>query len=512
MVRRLIGAGVLIVVLCVPGGAPAGTVGGQWLSPTAVLDAYAFDWGVGVARSGLAVAAWSSDSGTRGDISFRVSTRGVDHRWSPMSTVAVGDLESLGLAVDAAGGVLITGAVRREELWRVVAFERAAGSSEWNGPISISAPAYDSERPSLAGNESGQAIVAWYAVDHSGDLPVTRAAFRRSDGSWEAPQNLGYSSDYPAVAIAPAGDAVVVWTRAGAVYAESRPAGGAWGPAVVLSQQAHGSAGVTMNRRGDAFAVWESYVAGSYEAFSSFRRAGSSSWTPSSRIPLSDSVTLRNTGDFSFVLDDAGNATVVGERSTAEIEAVTQTGNAAWSAPVVLGDGRGSYYYCVLPGIALDEAGDALVVWGGPQLRSARRRAGSTTWEKPVVAVNEDTCLESLAVDASGNAAATFWAGTANAHFNAAVLDATPPILKGIVVPRIAHPKRQVRFAVTVSDLWSPLASPPLWRFGDGSSRYGSTVQYAYRRPGRYRVSVTATDQAGNAATSTATIRLTARR
>jgi hypothetical protein len=220
----------------------------------------------------------------------------------------------------------------------VVAFNRPAGSPDWSGPLSVSGPpAYDSGFPSLAANESGQAMVAWKGEDHYGDLRVARAAFRRSDGSWEAPQNLGYSDDEsPSDAINARGDAVVVWTRANTVYAESRPAGGTWGPAVVLSQGFASGPTVAMNRRGDALVVWETVVAGSYEAISSFRGAGSTSWTTPSRIAVSEFVAV---GVLSFVLDEGGNATVIGVRSNGKVEAVTQAAGAAdWSAPVVFGN------------------------------------------------------------------------------------------------------------------------------------------------------------------------------
>ena len=134
-------------------------------------------------------------------------------------------------------------------------------------------------------------MVAWEGVDRYGDLPVTRAAFRRSDGTWEEQQNLGYSSDdVPAVAIDGRGDAVSSGRKSAQLYdgyAEFRPAGGRWEPAVVLSQQGFVSyARVVMNRRGDAFALWESDVAGSRETLSSLRPAGSSTWTAASGIPV----------------------------------------------------------------------------------------------------------------------------------------------------------------------------------------------------------------------------------
>jgi len=70
----------------------------------------------------------------------------------------------------------------------------------------------------------------------------------------------------------------------------------------------------------------------------------------------------------------------------------------------------------------------------------------------------------------------------------------------------------KVRFAVAASDVWSDLATPPLWSFGDGGTAHGITTQHIYRRPGRYRVRVTARDHVGNTTTTTATIRVTRKR
>jgi PKD repeat protein len=38
------------------------------------------------------------------------------------------------------------------------------------------------------------------------------------------------------------------------------------------------------------------------------------------------------------------------------------------------------------------------------------------------------------------------------------------------------------------------------WRFGDGKSAAGATVRHAYRKAGRYVVTLVATDAAGHAA------------
>jgi hypothetical protein len=126
---------------------------------------------------------------------------------------------------------------------RVVAYERAANSDVWNGPIPLDSPTWDPWGPDVAINDSGLAIVAWKNADRPGDLPVIRAAMRHADGTWEAPENLGYGGPNPPSAlIDDRGNTVVVWTRSGSsdasVYSEFHPAGGIWQSAVLLSDHA----------------------------------------------------------------------------------------------------------------------------------------------------------------------------------------------------------------------------------------------------------------------------------
>jgi len=162
----------------------------------------------------------------------------------------------------------------------------------------------------------------------------------------------------------------------------------------------------------------------------------------------------------------------------------------------------------------MDGRGAAVVVWGGTAFRAARRPAGSETWEQPMTVRPIPACFgRDLAVDPMGNAVAVWNSSSqVGSELYAAVLDATPPILQRLVIPHVAHSRSKVRFAVAASDVWSDLATPPLWSFGDGGTAHGITTQHIYRRPGRYRVRVTARDHVGNTTTTTATIRVTRKR
>jgi hypothetical protein len=396
---------------------------------------------------------------------------------------------------------------------------------------------YAQSQLALAGDDAGAAVVAWNSIERNGDPAVARAALRRVDGTWETPQNLGYADSArietsPSVAMDARGDALVVWTKGppvppdftvtsqSVVYAEFRPAGGAWGPAAVLSQSAidGGQTRVAVNREGDALVVWsERDQTGRDLLLSSFRRAGASGWTQPLPVPVTDPLAARDDYEsgVSFALDDAGDATLVTSRPSGEVEALTHAADAsAWAGPVVLGRGENrSESECVRPQVAMDGRGDAVVVWRGAELYAARRAAGSAAWEQPVIVAPDPTCEgRALTADSTGDAVA-IWKTPIGLvdRLESAVFDTTPPVLAKLRIPSVARIGSRVRFAVTASDLWSSVAGPPLWHFGDGTTRKGATVAHTFRRPGRYRVSVTATDEAGNTATSFGLVRMTAR-
>src|SRR5262252_6709164 len=67
----------------------------------------------------------------------------------------------------------------------------------------------------------------------------------------------GGQGDHPAVAIAPDGRAVAVWTGASGVSASVRPPGGQWGPAVTVSTVgAYRDLVVGIDGSGNAIAAW----------------------------------------------------------------------------------------------------------------------------------------------------------------------------------------------------------------------------------------------------------------
>jgi PKD domain len=500
--------------LALVGVAAGDTARGGWLPPTVGLaPAGGFDVHVAMAADGGAVAVWDGPTGVQ------AVTRPAGGSWS--APAALGNLFEPHLALDGRGDAIVPAVQSDDGTARVIAFAKSA-DSEWTGPVRVSAAETDiGFGTDLAANDGAEAVTAWTAPDQG--LWVARAALRQADGMWSPPQNLGYADfTAPYTAIDARGDAVVLWTRGSGttqVYAELRPAGGDWQPAVVLSGSGFGNtkAALAMNRRGDALAVWPEADGPTRVRFvSSFRAAAGGDWTAPSRLPFSPTLALTFDPP-SIALDDQGNATVVAQTVDGHVEVATRAfGDATWAGPTAIGDSGSDDpalqdTWCVDPRVALDAAGRAVVIWGGAALHAARREGG---WQQPVEVADAPACFaRSLAVDPAGDTVA-IWNASANAvtRLDASILDATPPAIGRLVVPGTARPGRRVRFSVAATDALSSLAQPPLWRFGDGATARGLAVRHAYRRPGRYRVTVTVTDLARNQATATAAILVRKRR
>jgi hypothetical protein len=510
-------------VLATP--ASGGVSGTGWLPPVAEVGPYeSYSFSVGVAPTGDAVVAAVDVDG------ISTTSKPPGGSWSEPLSIGY-SLTFPTVAFDDAGNAVLTALQipGTPGVARAVAYARDAGDETWAGPTRLSNADDDAfVPPALALNRTGQAVAAW--VGSEGDLLVLRVSLRSTDGTWSPAENIGYAGSLgnrpPSVAIDNGGDVVVVWTRgpenAGDVYAELHPAGGGWQPAQVLSSRGDTRLEwkVVMNGRGDAVAVWAELDQPEQATLYSARlAAGTTTWSKPTPIPVSDGFDAAGAyiffgGALSVAIDPAGTATLVAPTKQLHVEAVTLPGRSeTWEGPVVIGDGgTGNYQHearCLIPQVRLDGHGGAVAVWGGAGLFAARRQPGSQTWDPPVQVAAAPTCFgRDLAVDASGDAVAIWNAGV-NAgtedlgRLDAAVLDATPPVLARLVVPTTARIRHRVRFSVAASDAWSKLARLPLWRFGDGVGARGLHVRHAYRRRGRYRVSVTAEDLAGNSATAT---------
>jgi PKD repeat protein len=119
------------------------------------------------------------------------------------------------------------------------------------------------EVPQIAVDGTGLGVATWRS-DEAGAFPVKAAATSLINGSWSSPATLSGPTSVgtePAIAADPAGDATVVWNAGSNVRAASRPAGGGFMPAAVISSPSQSGFErplVEMTAGGDALVVWPS--------------------------------------------------------------------------------------------------------------------------------------------------------------------------------------------------------------------------------------------------------------
>jgi PASTA domain/PKD domain len=355
----------------------------------------------------------------------------------------------------------------------------------------------------------------WQGI--TGGQEVIQAAARRaSSGAWSAPQNLvvgGAHTRAPQVALDAAGSGVAIWERRTGghqvIQAAARPASsGAWSAPQTLSPASLESdyPDVALNRAGDAVVVWD---LGSYEGSDGYtiqaavRPASSGVWSAPHNLTAGGVPT----GAPEVSLDAAGNAVAVWERLSGGHQviqaAVRPAASGAWIAPKNLSPGgTGSDY----PEVALDPAGDAIVVWDlgsyegsdGYPIQAAVRPASSGVWSAPHNLPIGGGAPE-VALDPTGNAVVVSASAIAGYRSIWAVgYDAAGPVVSGLKIPSKGRAGAKLRFSVSPFDVWSAIAGSPEWSFGDGKSAHGTKVVHRYGKAGRYTVFVSQADVLGN--------------
>jgi len=301
----------------------------------------------------------------------------------------------------------------------VQAAVRPAGGG-FSAPVDLSAAGRDADLEQVAVDGAGDAVAVWRRFD--GSKYIVQAAVRPAGGSFGAPVDLsaaGQNADAPQVALDPAGNAVAVWDRydsAGHTIAQAavRPAGGSFGMPVDLSAAGNHAQGaqVAVDQAGDAIAVWRRYNGTKWIAQAAVRPAGGSF-----AMPVDLSLSDLDASLPQVAVDAAGDAVVVwdhfdtfnGNNST--VQATVRPAGGAFGAPVDLSKAGIKAYGSH---VAMDPAGDAVAVWersdGDFVVQAAARPAGGSFGAVQDVSVSTGVPSARVAMDPAGDAIAV-WQG-----------------------------------------------------------------------------------------------------
>jgi hypothetical protein len=223
--------------------------------------------------------------------------------------------------------------------------------------------------------------------------------------------NEPHGGPHPAVAVGPDGRVVALWGSvvgcpAACSYilqASVRPAGGSWGAPVTLSTELNwGAGGVTlgMDGSGNAIAAWVGFYAGA--SHYAVLPAGGG-WGPAQTLSTYVQGQARN---LSLAVSPDGSAIVAYATQHDAIWAVSGSVLGGFSAPVFVA--AGDYGKNSAPKVALDDAGQASLVWSQSGRTQAATRSPGGTWSAPVVLVSQSSGSVATAIDGAGNAIAVF--------------------------------------------------------------------------------------------------------
>jgi len=284
-------------------------------------------------------------------------------------------------------------------------------AASWSPPVSLPG----SCGSSVAVNRAGAMAAGgtFTAADGTTHVQVCTSP----DGkTWQA-ADLGpggtepHGGQHPAVALSPDGHAIAVWGATACspicdyiVQAAVRPPGGAWGAPVTLTTDLYfGGGGIVlgMDGAGNAIAAWVGNYAD--ESHYAVLPAGGS-WGPVQTLSngnvqgAAHNLGLAVTPDGSIVVAFAGGNDA--------IWAASGTVLGGLSAPVVVASG--DYQKDSAPKVALDDAGQASLVWSRSGGTEAATRSPAGTWSARVVLSSQSSSSVATAIDGAGNAISVF--------------------------------------------------------------------------------------------------------
>jgi hypothetical protein len=259
--------------------------------------------------------------------------------------------------------------------------------------------------------------------------------------------------------------------------------------------------GVGVDGAGNATAIWDRF-ASSYEVQSASRDTETGTWNEPVKLASGGSSTP---SPELAVATQGGAVAVWSEHSDQTgylVHGAIMSPRRQWLPAQTI-----SAQHSLVPQVAIDGRGGALSIWQRAdgqnlpyRIEATSRRSVAGSWAAPIrisAEGSETFQQQDLAMDASGNGAAAWKRGSQRVEV--AGYDNAGPVFDGLVIPKQGRRGEGVTFSVAPHDVWSALAGPPLWIFGDGSSASGNRVTHTYSTAGSFTVRLGESDALGNA-------------
>ncbi|MGD1056687.1 MAG: PKD domain-containing protein [Solirubrobacteraceae bacterium] len=245
--------------------------------------------------------------------------------------------------------------------------------------------------------------------------------------------------------------------------------------------------------------MWDSWTEGflSHRVVqAAFRPAGGEWQAP---VDLSEEDPLEEPYEPRVAIDEQGDAVVVwssGYGESGGVMSAFKPSGDAWQVPVELSPPGTTGGY---PQVAFDWHGDAIAVWGDSvTVQSALKPAGGN-WQSSADLAGEGSGntydSPQVAFDGLGDVLVV-WGNDRNIIRGSAYVVAGPA-LNNVSIPAEGTVGQPLTFSVSPFDVWS-IPVETSWSFGDGASASGTSITHTYTAAGTYEVTLHSADTLGN--------------
>ncbi len=337
--------------------------------------------------TGNAIAAWSEDIGNSVYNIYAARFAAAQGSWGPATLIQTvlgqtAQVPQVAMDVDGNGTAVWQQYTGSGVSLAVYAARFDASSDSWRSAVQLD-PGVGASNPQVAVDASGNAVAVWEQGMNGATVQIAASRWSQSSGAWSAAQVIQPSTlrgSNPQIAVAPNGDATVVWTQAepnGTLTIQAsrrRSVTGSWSEPVALTPATGANGGnwpqAQADPAGNVLALWYQYQgAGVYSLDAARYDVASGKWGSTVHIetlppnfgfnPFASAPTL--------VIDAAGNATAVWSRDDGSggalnaFQARFDIHTGAWSAASSL---SGSVSIPDRVFLAVDAQGDVLATWG----------------------------------------------------------------------------------------------------------------------------------------------------
>lgn len=260
---------------------------------------------VGADASGDAVYGWTDRRDSAGDL-LQARTRSVSGALGAVHTIGPGD--QLDMGVDANGSATFAWRGANDQ---VGVYTRVLAPNGNLSPVTaISQQRHHASDPALVVTPSGRALFQWDEYNSNTDTDNLLIRARSAGGAFQPPQVIAkpyafQEAEFPRLAAAPTGEAVVTWRSDDKWHARRRAPDGTLGPTKTVTPALVYDSDVAIDSHGNAVYAWIVPQGGKTRVFVRTQDAGGT-FGPTSALSLAG----YNAGFADAAMNPAGDAAV----------------------------------------------------------------------------------------------------------------------------------------------------------------------------------------------------------